>query len=124
ARLLGGKIVVLLYDSDRTKEHNGVVSGPPGWVGMKRVSELLAVSSEPPSEIHCVHWGPDGFDPERKQGWDVRDELTQQHVGFDGLENRIKNLAGLIQRIKPIPESWVEGRGKAARSSGGTVIEC
>lgn len=77
--LFENKVVNLLYDSDhpRKNSNTGTTSPGAGWNGMKRVTELLCSSKHKPQEINCVHWGPDGWDPNRKSGFDVRDFITK-----------------------------------------------
>lgn len=113
--LFNGRVVHLLYDSDHPREK----AGSAGWEGMKRVAKLLAAHQQPPKEIHCVHWGEKGYDPGLQSGADVRDVLS---VGGD-VHGRIAALAGLLERVKPIPADWVAGRTKTAAKTGGTEIE-
>jgi hypothetical protein len=77
--LLEGKIVNLMYDSDHPRKHpkTGHISPGAGWHGMQRVVEMLDKSSHKPQEINCLTWGPEGFDPKHKSGFDVRDMITK-----------------------------------------------
>jgi hypothetical protein len=76
--LLAGKHVILCYDSDlpTVNEKTGRANPPAGMSGAKRVAEMLVLASEPPTKIEWIRWGADGYDPELKSGYDVRDLLN------------------------------------------------
>ena len=120
--LFAGKRVVMMFDSDHPREHPQG-SGRYTQAGMdaaKRCAEILARAEEPPEEILWVKWGENGYDPDQKSGYDVRDVLS---VG-DSVATRIPLLGGLLDKIEPIPETWIAGRSRAAASKGGTEIDC
>lgn len=120
ASLCAGKIVTLGFDSDHPREAGGKRVDGAGWAGMRRAARILAAAPEPPEEIRIVRWGPEGYDPQLKSGYDIRDLLTQG----DELEVRTESLGTLYELVEPIPEDWVQGRTKAAQANGGTELEC
>ncbi len=80
--LFADKKVYLLYDSDHPKKSSlGLVTPPVGYNGMRKVAESLLASEKPPAEIHYLHWGPDGYDPDHPSGYDIRDVLTEAANG-------------------------------------------
>jgi hypothetical protein len=102
ASLLAGKTVVLLFDNDHPREHQGRVT-KAGLDGMERVARLLASQEAPPKEIRYIRWGADGYDPELPSGYDVRDWLTQGSTA----EERIELQERLNDRIEPVPAEWL-----------------
>lgn len=109
---------ILTFDSDH----------PPtlaGYNGMKRAANILAAAPEPPNEVYYLCWGPQGYDPELKSGYDLRDLLTQ---GKRTSADRVTNLAKLLgptsnHPIRPIPQDWISGRSASTAKHGGTAIE-
>jgi hypothetical protein len=79
-RLAAGKKVVLLYDNDHPHAHprTGQTVEGAGILGMRRVANMLADSSEPPESICWLAWGPDGFSTAIESGYDVRDWLSHE----------------------------------------------
>jgi hypothetical protein len=117
-RLLAGKVVYLLFDSDHPVGQNGSTAEPVGLAGMKRVANVLARSGDgQPKEVHYLHWGDGGYDPARKGGYDVRDLLAD-----DPSKHRFAGLDSLIRRLRPIPQDWVSGT--SARRAGSVEVEC
>lgn len=116
AKLCAGKKVVLCYDNDHPRKVNGsdkVVDGG-GLSGMKRVAGILLNSETPPESVSYVKWGKeDDTDPNRKNGWDARDQLTE---ASDKL-GRVKALQELMGLVKPVPETW--NVNKSLRAHGG-----
>lgn len=76
--LFAGKIVNLMSQSDHPHKNpkNDSFSDPAGYSGMLRVANLLAEQQDAPKEINILRWGPEGYDPERKSGYDLRDHLS------------------------------------------------
>jgi hypothetical protein len=110
--LCGGRRVVLLYDSDHPpKLSNGNPGRPPGTEGMKKVCQSLASADTHPTEVLYLKWGPEGYDPQRPSGFDVRDLLAEK----SSLQGRREALEGLLLRIEPVPPDWLEGRKKAGK---------
>lgn len=77
--LFDGKIVNLVYDSDHPRKHpkTGHITDGAGWRAMRRVTEIFSKSKHQPEELNCIQWGPDGYDPKRKSGFDVRDFIVR-----------------------------------------------
>lgn len=97
--LFRGKRVVLAFDSDH----------PPACAGLgasKRAAALLQRSEGQPEWVGWIKWGPDGYDPKRKTGWDVRDMIK---------EDRIKGLAAALAKVEPVPDDWLKGRSSSAK---------
>jgi phage-related protein len=120
-QLLADKDVVLCYDSDHFKKApNGKDIPPAGWVGMRRICQQLSVSTSQPRSVSVLKWGEEGFDPDLKSGYDVRDHLTS---GGRSLSGRIPKLRELLSRVHPIPSDWVAGRAEKSRKSGKVEVE-
>jgi hypothetical protein len=113
--LFAGKRAILLYDSDHPREANGKTIDPAGWAGMRRAAGLLAGVAK---EVHCVTWGSDGYDPNKKSGWDVRDALTAGKTPAE----RVARLEELLALVKPVPEGWLKAAARAG--GGGGELEC
>lgn len=77
--LFEDKIVNLLFDSDHPRKHptTGHITEGGGYRGMRRVTEMFCNSTHKPQELNYIVWGPDGYDPKRKSGFDIRDFLTK-----------------------------------------------
>lgn len=120
-----GKTVILCYDSDHPRTQGGRTLLPTGYGGEKIASQVIATNVEEPATLQYISWGKEGYSPELPSGWDVRDQLTSSKAGDTETEQgRIKELEGLLRKIKPIPEDWIKGRGKEARKNGSTDLEC
>jgi hypothetical protein len=120
SRLLAGKDVILLYDSDHPLEQAGKTVPPAGWTGMRRVCTRLSAAETPPRSVRIVRWGPEGYDPEKKSGYDVRDELK---AGGDTIRDRAGALHDLLGKLEVPPEDWVAGRSSSAKSSGTVSLD-
>ena len=96
-----GKIVILLYDSDHPRE---IVAGTgrtsrAGYDGMARVAKRLSGVAK---QVRWLKWGPDGYDDNKPNGWDVRDEVTAANT----MPQRRKLLEALIDRVEVAPSEW------------------
>lgn len=118
-KLFSDKSVVLLYDSDKPRKVNGKTFRA-GYDGMRRVAKMLSAGTEAAKEIKYLCWGEDGYDPTLSDGADLRDVLTPGVT----LKDRMPLLESLLNRIQPMPEDWLPGRGEAAVARGSTEIEC
>jgi hypothetical protein len=116
--LFAGKKVVLLYDSDHPK--NGQPSA--GWAGMKHAAEVLACAEQQPESVSCIRWGPDGYDPDRKDGYDIRDFIREE--GGDSAAGRAVAFGKLLTMTAPIPAEWVAGRSATSAADGKVGLEC
>jgi hypothetical protein len=116
-KLLAGKVVYLLFDSDHPPaQQNGTAHEPVGLAGMKRVLNVMAKSGDRPKEVHYLHWGDKGYDPNLKSGYDVRDLLTA-----DTSSHRFEGLRALFGKTRPTPAEWVVG---GVKKDGSTEMEC
>lgn len=121
APLLAGKSVYLMFDSDHPLQNKktGTMNFPAGFAACQRAVQLLSETETPPKEVHYLNWGPEGYDPEKPHGYDVRDALTET-------SDRFGALGRLLARCSTIPESW-PARAKGSTSTGtkvGEDIEC
>lgn len=115
--LFSGQVVVLVAQNDHPKlnEKTGTMSPPASYSGMERIAKLLLAYKDPPAEIRLLHWGKDGYNPELKSGYDVRDELTS--LGKP-LASRLIALEGLERRIGSLPEEWILGAIRGVSGGG------
>lgn len=111
-RLLEGKDVVMLYDSDHPKVHpkTGQPIQPAGHAGLKRAVGIMATAETPPRGVSYLHWGDEGYDPDLPSGHDVRDALTRGATPPE----RVRLLADLLRRVRPVPAQWAGGTRKGA----------
>lgn len=115
--LLAGKQVCLLFDSDHPHAHGkDKVAEPAGWAAARRATQILARASQAPEIVRVLKWGTDGFDSQRKSGYDVRDLLNEEGAEV--------GIATLFSKIETIPEDWVKGRSHSSKKSGKVQIEC
>lgn len=123
--LFAGRRVVLGFDSDRPKPNRvtGKDVPPAGLEGCRRTAEMLLASATPPVSVSYVCWGPEGYDSDLPDGYDIRDALTES--ASTGL--RVKALGDLRQRVQPVPDDWVVEAIPATvhhQSSGLTPLLC
>ncbi len=110
-----GKNVTLIFDSDHPKGSQKISAGA---AGMERVAKILA--RVPAESIKYAAWGEKGYAEDKKDGFDVRDQLSQGQ----GFKERLPYLTELLNLVQPIPDTWLPGRTEAAVARGGTEIEC
>lgn len=98
--LCKGKDVTLWYDSDHPRTIGGIKSTgqkfQPGYDGMQRVAKRLSGHAH---SVSFLRWGPEGYDPSKPDGWDVRDALSSVPVRLDALRS-------LLPLIEPAPAEW------------------
>lgn len=129
AGYFAGKRVYILFDNDhpRTNPKTGAAVEPAGLEGVKRVTRALSGSDSPPAEIHYLEWGPDGYEPQMKSGWDVRDHLQHWGTATRGPRRTAEALNDLLGRIRPTRSEWWESPGSkrpADRKRPGSELEC
>lgn len=145
APFFASKRVFLLYDNDHPNKQARTDKplAPVGYAGMRRVANILSKCETPPKEVHFLRWSEkegEEHNPDLPSGYDVRDYLTREEEAHNvvalhrgngmvrtaevRLRERVHNLQGLLAKLKPIPEDWIDGRGKKATSSGGLELEC
>lgn len=115
ATLLDGKIVTLVFDSDHPRLVNSKMFRA-GYDGMRRIVGVLCKATATPKEVRYVEWGPEGYDPTKPSGYDIRDLYMPNSIGIA----RGGSIATLLNKIKPIPTEWVS-QGVGATSKKGTV---
>lgn len=120
--LFAGKVLNLMYDSDHPKENGSRV----GYDAMRRIAEILSRSTDgQPSELRYLNWGKDGYDPNQKSGYDVRDFLGEVPASSIGaVKQRVKLLDSLLSRVVPVPPEWVPGGKAKASPSGAVDMDC
>jgi hypothetical protein len=125
APLLAGKKVVLLFDNDhhRVNKQTGKQILGAGYQATRKVSASLAGLTPPaaPSQIAHLAWGEEGYDPALPSGYDLRDWIPNFGEPGDGVFTTMpsilqENLKLILDRIKPVPDSWLED-GKVAASA-------
>lgn len=95
-----GKRVTLLYDSDHPHSHvPGGRESCAGRDGMMRVAKRLSGVA---AMVRYLQWGPDGYDPSKPSGYDLRDALSQ---GTDHVSRQVilKDTLGLVTDA---PHEW------------------
>jgi len=76
--LFKGRIVNIMLDSDHPRKNlkTGHVTTGAGWHGTERIVRMIYSKAIEPQEVNVLTWGPDGYDPEKKSGYDLRDYIT------------------------------------------------
>lgn len=103
-----GKDVRLWYDSDHPQTRGELVIRP-GFDAARRVTKKLSGIAK---SISWCAWGDEGYDLTRKDGWDVRDHLSQD-------DSRVANLLDLLSKQQPTPAGWLTLLNK----SGASVVK-
>ena len=75
--LFHGKRAHIWYDSDHPKQDKGKSRPPAGYSATERVVKMLTGSPTPPLSVSCIKWGAEGYDPDLKDGYDVRDYINE-----------------------------------------------
>ena len=103
--LLADKNVVILFDSDHPKKNKvtGKTEKPAGYSALIRLCGKIGELDNLPKSLSYLHWGDQGYDPNRPSGYDIRDALRDS--GNDQ-ESRVKCLETLLARIRPVPKAW------------------
>ena len=94
--LCRGKCVTLMFDSDHPREFVPGRSSRAGYDGMVRVAKRLSGVA---ASVRWLRWGPEGYDPTKPSGWDVRDHLS-------AADDRRQALAGLFAKVEDAPREW------------------
>jgi hypothetical protein len=96
--------VVLLYDNDHPRQHNGKVIEGAGLVGSKVAAGRLSSGEGSPRSVSYLRWGPQGYDPGLPNRYDVRDVLKSvKGTGFA----RVEALSGVLAKVEPVPKEWM-----------------
>ena len=98
-KMCKGKDVVMLFDSD----HPRLQGARAGYDGMKRIANRLSGHA---SSLRYIHWGDEGYDKSKPDGWDVRDELSGSPDELLPLKKRGEKLAKLFIKVLPVPNDW------------------
>lgn len=120
ASILAGKKVVFLFDNDypgKNKKTGGAIP-PAAFTGLKRIIQTLSMADDQPTEVGYLYWGDDGYNRDFPDGYDVRDWLTKDG---SNIELRAKRLEKLLERVRPIPPEWVQGRNKTSKAGGVSI---
>ena len=116
--LFSGRVVILIAQNDHPKlnEKTGTYSPPASYSGMERIAKLMLGYKDPPKEIRLLHWGENGYNPDLKSGYDIRDELTSTGMS---LASRLERLQGIEARISGLPQEWILGAIKSTTDGNG-----
>lgn len=96
-----GKVVTLMFDSDHPRQTTHAAGLPnsrvsrAGYDGMVRIAKKLSGVAK---AVWWLEWGPDGYDPSKPSGYDVRDFLTEE-----GEKDRFQRLTELVTNIVEVP---------------------
>lgn len=93
--LFRSKEVAFGFDSDHPRVVNGKTYRA-AYDSVKRNAKKVSGISK---TVSWIRWGDEGYDQERKSGWDVRDHITQSI-------DRRDNLADLMTKIEIVPDEW------------------
>ncbi|MGW8180093.1 MAG: hypothetical protein ACWGQW_15230, partial [bacterium] len=72
-RYLQDRDVRLLFDNDHPKQLLNGKTQKAAWEGMQNVRKVIHEDGTYPSSLYFIKWGPDGYDPKKPSGYDVRD---------------------------------------------------
>lgn len=108
---LGGKEVGLFFHSDHPKENKITHQKmePVGYQGMKRAAGIMKGlhPERAPKSIQYCYWGDEGYDPQKKDGFDIRDALGH----LSSPEDRREQMDALLCNMTAIPQSWPVVKG-------------
>lgn len=139
-QLIGGRDVVILYDSDHprlkcpkcTKSWSKITyeecptcavplkppeQPPSGLEGTKRACRVMAKFEDQPTSVSYLRWGPDGYDPALDTGHDLRDWLREGDGTKGGRPDRLRQL---LSKVEPIPSGW----SSAGAKRGSVTVDC
>lgn len=107
SRLFANRRVVVGYDNDYPRQNRvtGAEIPPAGHEGCKRTTRILNACETPPESVSWLAWGPDGYDSEIENKYDVRDMLTESV----SVSARVKAMEELRSKVQPTPEEWSDG---------------
>lgn len=125
-QLLDRRSVGLFFDNDHPRSANGKVVEPAGYMGMRRVTQLVARSEANPKSVHYLHWGEgsfegkqvQGYNPDLPHGHDLRDQLTNGKAE-EKVQERIPRLERLLSLVVPVPHEWVDSHSGKAKGKNG-----
>lgn len=95
------RTVTICYDNDHPK--NGQT--PAGWAGVQRVASQLASVG---ATVCYLHWGNNGYDPNRPSGYDLRDWIHDSgKSAWDEIQSSIQPYPVAVEQTPPIScETW------------------
>lgn len=97
-----GKAVTILFDSDHPRKQ-GIRTFKPGYDGVVRIAGRLSGSAV---SVIWLRWGKDGYDPSKKDGWDIRDALSGAPEKPLPKAGRKSVLLDLLTKIEHVPSEW------------------
>lgn len=98
--LVRGRNVVICFDSDYPKTRSdGIIVPPAGWANALKLRDKLTNVAK---SVRVILWGPDGYDPNRPAGYDLRDYFKD---AGPTIQDRINRLQWLLDRVEPFPSS-------------------
>ncbi len=115
-----GKAVTVMFDSDHPRKQ-GIRTFRPGFDGVVRIAKRLSGTAV---AVTYLKWGPEGYDPDKPNGWDVRDHLSGMPGSSLPLSARRDMLHGLVGKIEHASPEWFSGLAPhVGNGSGHVVIE-
>lgn len=96
------KNVYILFDSDHPRQQ-GIRVYKAGHDGVQRIAKRLTGHAK---SVSYLKWGKEGYDPDRPNGWDIRDALSGIPNKSIPLKHREIVLDELIKRIEHVPSDW------------------
>ena len=97
ARWFRDKSATFLYDNDHPRTHatTGAELPPPALLGVKHA---VAVVHKIAEDVKYLAWGPDGYDLQLANGYDLRDLLSKEPM---------KGLLQVMTKIRVVPQDWM-----------------
>lgn len=98
-----GKHVTIFFDSDHPRRQE-VRSYIAGYDGVVRIAKRLNGIAR---SVSWLRWGREGYDPDRKSGYDVRDALSGSPGPLiDNLEGRKRVIIDIMRLVEPASQEW------------------
>lgn len=122
-KVIAGRRVYLMYDNDHPRKNDrGMEVGLAGSRGARAAVEKMANYAEKPQSIHWLDWSGDGkgYNETIPDGHDIRDMLNSKGVTTQG---RVRQLDGLLEKVKSIPADWIVGRSEETQATGGVSVQ-
>lgn len=100
AGYLKGCDVRICFDNDHPKKNKRGKITMAGWDGSKRVVGILEDAGFQ-GEVSVLPWGPDGYDPNLKSGYDLRDAVNDHK---DKPRSALRFIVERLQKVERSPQ--------------------